>query len=227
MTVIRRGSLRPLAVAAVAAASLAVAPTARANAPRIPTRGEIIVLAPPKTFHDAVTDIERITGTRGGAIQTRAGRIPRAFGRSFRVDGKMAERLVYGSHANFRKAGFYLFRYERSFGLPGEKDCIGVLATGDADEVVRRMGTAGAKRKVTNRQIIDWLRETALEEPFELYEIGLDYLAGRFDRQPRDPVALARSAIRIAPDLVVGHTDPIAGLSDLFGKHRKLYLIWD
>lgn len=213
------------ALAVAGAAFLAALPfAAHAGAP--PKKAPIVLPAP-KGFAAAVKLVEKATGVKGSQIDSEAAPIPFAEGRAFALDTSTAERLLAGSHATFRKAGMYLFRYERSFGLAGEKDLVGLLATDDPHAVIRRIGTAGPKRGVTSEQIIEWLRALESEESFELYEIGPDYVSGRFERAPKDPEGIARRAAKIAPDLVAGHSNPIAGLSDLIGKHRTLYLIWD
>lgn len=198
-----------------------------APAGALPASDAPIVLPAPKDFAAAVKLVEDAVGVKGGTIDSEAAPIPFTEGRAFAVDTRTAERLLYGSHSTFRKAGIFLFRYERSFGLAGEKDLVGLLATGDPHVVIRRMGTAGAKRGVTNEQIVSWLAALERDEAFELYEIGPDYVAGKFERAPKNPEAIARKAAKIAPDLVLGHTNPIAGLTDLIGTHRTLYLIWD
>jgi hypothetical protein len=186
-----------------------------------------MVLPAPRNLDAAARAIEKATGARAEPVEGAAGEIPRSEGCAFAVDSKTAARLVTGSHAGFRKAGLYLFRLERSFGLPGEKDRVGLLVAKDWAAAVRRVGTAGPRRGVDTDRIVAWLRELEKEEPFDLWEIGVDYVAGRFRRTPPDPVALARRAATIAPDLVVGHTDPTAGLAELMGRNRTLYLIWE
>jgi uncharacterized protein DUF4253 len=215
---------RPSAL--LAAALLALLPgAARA---KTPADGQGPILLPaPKSFAAAVKLVEDAVGVKGGQIDSEGAPIPLSEGRAFAIDAHTAERLLTGSHRTFRKAGVYLFRYERGFGLPGEKDLVGLLATADPLAVIRRIGTAGPKRGVTNEQIVAWLRALEREEAFELYEIGPDYLSGRFERSPKNPEAIARRAAKIAPDLVAGHSNPMAGLTDLIGKHRTLYLIWD
>ena len=42
--------------------------------------------------------------------------------------------------------------------------------------------------------------------------VGADYVAGKFDRKPENATAIARRAAKFAPELVKGHTDPIAGM---------------
>jgi len=186
-----------------------------------------IALETPKGLEGAIAAIEKATGARAEPIDAVAGEIPLSQGAAFAVDSRTAGRLVTGSHDAFRKAGLYLFRFERSFGLPGEKDRVGVLAAKDWVATIRRIGTSGPRHGVKTEQIVAWLRGIEKEEPFDLWEIGVDYVAGRFRRTPRDPVALAHRAAKIAPDLVVGHSDPTEGLADLMGRNRTLYLIWE
>ena len=109
-----------------------------------------------------------------------------------RVPGRTAERLLDGSHTAFRKAGLYLFRLERAFGLAGEKDPLVLLATADRNAVVRRVGTGSPRDGVTTEKVVAWLDALAKEEPFELTEVGTDYVAGRFEGTPKDPMSVAK-----------------------------------
>lgn len=228
-------ALRRSALALVACASTACASSAPAVTPATPVtpaanpgvRADAIALPSPADFRAAVDAVARATGVEGEPLEAGGEKPSLAEGRSFEVDARTAERLLAGSHATFRKAGVYLFRYQRSYGLAGEKDHLGLLATSDPEVVIRQMGTAGARRGVGGEQIIDWLRGMAKDEPFELTEIGVDYLAGRFDRTPRDPAAVARRSAEIAPDLVGYSANNLALLAEEIRANRTLYLIWD
>ncbi len=185
-----------------------------------------IALPAPKSFVAAIAAVEAATGARGGVLETSGPSVPLNEGRSFQVDGRVAERLLAGSHATFRKAGFYLFRHERSFGLEGDKDRVAVVATGDRNAVLRRMGTGNARLGVTTEKVVAWLDALAKDEPFDLTEIGLDYVAGRFERAPKDAAGLARRSAEFAPDLVAGRASTLALLAEEIRANRTLYLIW-
>ncbi len=218
-------SLRPTIARSLALAALVAAPLMGRAAPPADAAQGPIALAAPKDLEGAVAAIEKATGAKAGAIVPASGTsIPLAEGRSFALDSRTAERLLTGSHAAFRAAGLYLFRYERNFGL--EKDRVAVLATGDRDAVIRRMGTSGHRLGVSGEQIAAWLNALEKEEPLQVDEIGADFVAGRFARTPKDPIAVAKRVAQFAPDLVTGHKDPIAGLADFISR-GVLLLIWD
>ncbi len=183
-----------------------------------------IALAAPKDFATAVQAIEAATGVKGEKL--RFGNVPLEDGRSFAVEPRTAERLLAGSHAAFRKAGLYLFRYERSYGMPGEKDHIGLLKTPDRSVVIRRVGTAGPKAQPTSEKVVAWLDALAKDDPFDLWEIGTDYIAGRFERAPKDPMAMAKRCAAFAPDLVAGRASTLELLAHEIASSRTLYLIW-
>jgi hypothetical protein len=209
----------------IAAAALLFAIPALAGPPgKKPT--EPIALPAPKGLADAVAAVERATGATGGSLETGAGAIPLAEGRAFAVEANVAERLLAGSHGPFRKAGLYLFRFERSYGMEGDKDRIALLATSDWGAVVRRIGTADARHGLTTEKILAWLTELAKDEPFELTEIGADYVAGSFERSPKDAAAVARRSAEIAPELVAGRASTLALLTEEIRVNRTLYLIW-
>ncbi len=187
---------------------------------------EPISLARPKGFDEAVAALERATGVKGDPAVLGGKPVPLGEARAFAVDSGTAERLLAGSHAPFREAGLYLFRLERSFGIAGEKDPVVLLRTADRDAVVRRVGTSGAKTGTTTDAIVAWLDALAKDEPFELTEVGVDYVAGRFLRVPRDPAAVARRCVEIAPDLVAARSSTLGLLVEEIRTSRTLYLIW-
>jgi uncharacterized protein DUF4253 len=191
-----------------------------------PPAKEPISLDAPRDFGAAVAAIEVVTGAKGTPLETGAGKVPLAEGREFAVDSHVAQRLLAGSHATYRKAGFYLFRVERSFGMEGDKDRLALLATPDRGAVLRRIGTAGAKSGVTTDKIVAWLDELAKSDPFDLLEIGADYVAGTFERSPKDAASIARRSAEIAPDLVAGRASTLALLTEEIRVNRTLYLIW-
>jgi hypothetical protein len=206
-----------LAIGGAPAAASAGVPPARVDRP--------IKLRAPKSFAAAVTAVEKATGVKSDAFAAGKPSVPLSKGRSFALDSRTADRLLAGSHAAFRKAGFYLFRYERGFGLPGERDHVALLATADRDAVLRRMGTADG-RGATTEAVVGWLKQLEKEAPFELSEIGVDYIAGRFARVPADPHAMARRTIAIAPALLSGGDREVDLLAEEIRANRSLYLIW-
>src|SRR6266545_695647 len=209
-------SIRAL-VAAFLSTLLAHAPAARADTD---LRG---VAVGPKDFKAAVAVIEKATGAQGEKLP---GDVPLAVGRSFALEPSLAERLLEGSHRTFRKAGLYLFRYERSFGMAGDKDLIGLLDTSDANAVIRRIGTAGSHHGLTAEKVIAWLDGLAKDEPFDLWEVGVDYVAGRFEKTPKDPMGVAKRCAEFAPDLVAGRASTLDLLASEIKANRTLYLIW-
>lgn len=213
-----------MGVRSVVAAALVAAALAAQAAPPAPQKGPI-ELAAPKDLDAAAAAVEAATGARGGQLDTARGAVPLAEGRAFSVESSVAERLLAGSHSAFRKAGIYLFRMERSFGMAGDKDRLGLLRASDRNAVLRRIGTSGA-HGVTTERIVAWLDELAKEEPFELTEIGADYVAGRFERTPKDAAGIARRSAEIAPDLVAGRASTLELLAHEIAANRTLYLIW-
>jgi hypothetical protein len=212
------GAVAALALCGAPGFALGGAPPARVADP--------IVLRAPKSFAAAVAAVEKATGVQGEVFETAKSPVPLSEGRSFPLDSKTANRLLAGSHAVFRKAGFYLFRYERGFGLPGEHDHVGLLVTRDRDVVIRRMGTAEGRGGNTTEGLIEWLRQLEKDTPFEISEVGVDYVAGRFTRAPKDPEAMARRTIAIAPALLSGGDREVLLLAEEIRANRTLYLIW-
>jgi len=137
----------------------------------------------------------------------------------------VAERLLAGSHRSFRAAGLFLFRLERGFGIA--PDQLALLATGDPEAVVRRVGTAGPRHGVSNEKLLAWLRALAKDHPLDLADVAPDYLAGRFERLPPDPRAVARRASEIAPDLLAGASNTVESLAEEIRTTGSFRLLWD
>jgi hypothetical protein len=213
-----------LLAAAFAAALLAPLPARAADAPKAAADRKPIVLASPASFAAAVGAVEKATGAKGEKLPF--GDVPLTEGRSFAVDPHTAELLLEGSHVTFHQAGLFLFRYERSFGMAGEKDRLGLLTTTDHRAVIRKVGTGQPSKGLTSEKVIAWLDALAKDEPFDVREVGTDYVAGRFERSPKDSEAIARRCAEFAPDLVAGRASTLELLAHEIKGNRTLYLIW-
>jgi hypothetical protein len=200
-----------------AAATASASATAPAKAQRVP-----IVLAAPKDLKEAVRSVALATDAETEKLEG----VAVDEGRSFSMSAAAAERLLEGSHAAFRSAGYFLFRYERSYGVGGEKDRVGLIKTVDRGVVLRSMRTSSAKHGLTTDALARWLDALQKDEPFDLWEIGADYVAGRFERTPKDPLAVAKRCAAIAPDLVAGRATTLQLLANEIRDNRTLLLIW-
>jgi hypothetical protein len=212
---------------ALAASIAAVAITALSPATARAGDAAPIVLPAASTLGAASAAIEKATGAKAAKLELESGDVPLAEGRSFALPPAMAERLLAGSHASLRSAGLHLFRSERGFGMDGGNDQVALLAAADEDAVIRRVGTSGARRGVTPDKVIAWLHALAKDEPYALVEVAADELLVRLDRAPKDPVALARRAAEIAPDLLSAGSVTVEALADDIRETGTIKLIWD
>jgi hypothetical protein len=188
--------------------------------------GAPIVLGTPKSFAAAVAAIEKATGAKDADLELRGKPLLADEGRSFRIEGHVATRLIEGSHAPFLKAGLYLFRHERNFGMGGGLDIVGLIKTTDRDALIRRVGTSDPAKKATTDQIIAFLGALEKDAPFALEEIGEDFVAGHFTAVPKDPIGIARRCAEFAPELIKGSGRAIDYLAEEIKANRTLYLIW-
>ena len=206
--------------------SLTVLVTGTSAAAKAPPPKPAISLATPKSFAAAVAAIEKATGGKAMDLELKGNPLPAEEGRAFRVEGHVATRLIDGSHGAFLKAGLYLFRIERSFGMGGGLDLVALVKTTDRGELIRRVGTADPHGVVDSDQLAEWLAALDADEPFALNEIGTDYVAGRFAKVPKDPAAVAARCAAIAPELTKGSGSALDLLTEEIKANRTLYLIW-
>jgi hypothetical protein len=214
---------RVLASAAAIGALLAPSPSPAREAPKA---GAPIVLPAPKSFAAAVAAIEKATGAKGADLELQGKPLLADEGRSFRIEGHVATRLIEGSHPTFLKAGLYLFRHERNFGMGGGLDVVGLIKTTDRDGLIRKVGTSDPGKKATTDQIIAFLAGLEKDAPFALEEIGEDFVAGHFTAVPKDPAAVAKRCAEFAPELIKGSGRAIDYLAEEIKANRTLYLIW-
>jgi hypothetical protein len=226
MHAIKHTSRVTAARSALALTALSALLSVHAAAAKAPPAKPPISLAAPKSFAAAVAAIEKATGSKGADLELKGNPLPAEEGRAFKIEGKVATRLVDGSHAAFMKAGLYLFRLERSFGMGGGLDTVALVKTTDRDALLRRVGTTDMHGKLSTDQIVEWLGALQKDEPFSLNEIGVDFVAGHFATVPKDPAAVARRCAEIAPELTKGSGSAIELLTEEIKVNRTLYLIW-
>lgn len=212
---------------AVAPVALLLGATGAAAAPAVKSAPlKPISLAAPVSFAAAVAAVEKATGSKAVDLELKGNPLPAEEGRAFRVEGRLATRLIDGSHDAFLKSGLYLFRLERSFGMGGGVDLVALVKTTDRGALIRRVGPADPHGTLTSDQVAVWLAALEKDEPFTLNEIGVDFVAGHFKKAPADPAAVARRCAEIAPELVKGSATAIDYLTEEIKSNRTLYLIW-
>lgn len=149
-----------------------------------------------------------------------------AGGVSFDVPHDKAENILLQAHTDFLDKGFYLFRYEQSFGIGGDPDKVGLLPTGDKYAVMAAMDTNGDNYGIGAAGVIAWMKELEAEQPYVLTGIGFDYMEGRFTTPLKDPSGLAERMYQFCPDIVDQGVGSVGKLAEELQK-GALYFWWD
>lgn len=173
------------------------------------------------SFRDAVQEVAKLCGCAAEANSTILG------GVTFRVDHRLAEAILSKWHGHFLERGAYLFRSNRNFGAGGKPDALALLPTDNRDDVIRAMGTNGCNYDVDTEDIIQWLDEVELEQPFIVTGVGMDFLEGKFTTPIKDPDGFAKRMYEFCPDIVEQGTETIEALAGELRKTQKLYFWWD
>src|SRR5262245_32417168 len=202
-------------VSAIAVASCARSPQ---NAPA------------PKTFADAVAEVEALTGHKA-----RAGKSPDGDELDglvmFEMKGDSGLKLVLRHRDRLRPAGAYFFLYEHGFATG--PDVVALAPTTDQFDVVRRAGTDGANYDHDNAAVIAWLRQIDHDDPIDVTGAGLDFVEGRFLSRVKDPAKLAERIYSFCPDFVdqgLGLTEsgePHALIQKYFASNVDFFFWWD
>ena len=177
-------------------------------------------------FQQAIKDAAALLGAQPQPLQSEVEDEQVKGGVSFDVPQKKLEAILRQAHTNFLARGFYLFRYQQSFGIGGQPDKIGLLPTIDKYEVMAAMDTNGDNYNIGTAGVIAWMKELEQEQPYILTGIGFDYMEGFFTAPLKDPKALAQRMYQFCPDIVDQGTDTVAKLAREL-RNGKLYFWWD
>jgi hypothetical protein len=144
----------------------------------------------------------------------------------FEAPAQRIEAVLGEAHADFLSRGYYLFRFERHFEIGGRPDKVGLLATADKYAVMALMDTNGDNYGIGTAGVIAWMKELERKHPYDLTEVGFDYLEGRFASPAKDPEGLARRMYEFCPDIVDQGVGTMKALTESV-RAGKLYFWWD
>jgi hypothetical protein len=173
-------------------------------------------------FKETVAAIKRLTGKAAEPLEGADDRIPGGYG--WLMDEDRARAFVEQHRTEILDRGFYLF-FTRD--LTETNGCaVAILPVSDVYRVIAVVGTEGANSKVSNEDLITWLRELEKAQPFVITGVGLDFIEGRFTTALQDPGALVKRINKLCPD---GDEGPAVEQHQVEQLQRtnKLYLWWD
>jgi len=191
-----------------------------------PEKPDFSEAAKDANFQEAIRQASALLGANPQSLRTLGEDEEVTGGVSFEVPQDKVQAVLSQAHTDFLARGFYLFRYDQSFGIGGSPDKIGLLPTTDKYAVMAAMETNGDNYEISPTGVIAWMKELEAEQPFILTGIGFDYLEGRFTDPVKDPGGLARRMYEFCPDIVdqgVGSVEKLA--AEL--QKGSLYFWWD
>jgi hypothetical protein len=184
----------------------------------------------PKTFSEAVADVERLTGSKGQRGEAPSGE--RLHGVVlFETRRNAGFDLVTTHQERLRASGSFLFVYEHGHGF--KPDVVGLAPTLDKFDVVRRVQTDAANHAHDTVAVVAWLREIDRDEPFRLVGAGMDFVEGAFEGPVKDRRKLAERIYSFCPDFVdqgIGLSEkgePHALIERYFVENRAFFFWWD
>jgi len=124
-----------------------------------------------------------------------------------------------------RPLRYMAFVVEINSGLKIDK--IGVLKGTDQYEILRIMQTGGEEYDITNRDVIDRLREWENIAQFEILGADSDWVEIGFKTLPKDMNAFVEEVYEFCPDAVDQGPGSIEGLIKEIKRTNRLFLWWD
>ncbi len=125
----------------------------------------------------------------------------------------------------FLERGFFVYELGRNFGTGPEKLCI--LPTGDKYDAIALHQTNGCNYGIGPGNVVRWLKELEVEQPFVLTCVAHDTLAGRFLTPVREPQRLAQRMYEFCCDIVDQGCGSVDILAERLASDDTLYFWWD
>jgi len=189
--------------------------------PRTATRGFASAAKKPE-FKRAVARLTELAGAPSSPLEGVDGTIPGGCG--FLMPEDDARTLVERHQSEFLENGFYLFFTKDLTEKNGT--AVAMLPTADVYRVLAAVETEGANSRVSNEDLIAWLRKLEKKHPFRIMGIGSDFIEGRFTAPIVDAPAIVRQINKLCPD---GDEDAETEQRQVEELRRtgRLFLWWD
>ncbi len=120
---------------------------------------------------------------------------------------------------------YMAFIIEMNTGLKADK--IGIIKGTDQYEILRIMHTNGDEYEITNRDIIDRLRDWEKISSFEIIGADSEWVELEFKKLPKDLKAFAREVYEFSPDSIDEGPGTTEGMVKDLKKTKRLFLVWD
>lgn len=115
------------------------------------------------------------------------------------VQSRWANRFLQAAHEKFAARGFFLSRFDRNFRNDSSSVRLLLAPTADPYDVLLLVGTRGESDGRGTADIAEWLRTFARERPFELRNVGADWVRGVFASDVTDPDDVVRRVEAFCP----------------------------
>jgi len=104
---------------------------------------------------------------------------------------------------------------------------IGVLKGTDQYEILRIMHTDGDDYDISNKDVIDWLKELERKAPFDIIGADSDWVEIEFKKVPKDLKTIAEEVYDFSPDTIDQGPGSVDELVKEIRKTNRLFLWWD
>ena len=141
------------------------------------------------------------------------------------VPGDRTDSVLKALRKKLLPLGYMAFVVERNETIKTDK--IGVLKGRDQYEIVKIMHTNGNEYAISNRDVIEQLKEWEKRAPFDIIGAGNDRVEIEFTKLPKDLKLFAEEVYDFCPDAVDQGPGSAAELARDIKRTKKLFLWWD
>ena len=186
-------------------------------------------LVVPTDFPGAIRALEQVTGHAAAPLVERdsAGAERESGVYIVTVQSRWANRFLQDAHEKFAAQGFFLSRFDLNFRTDSSSLRLLLAPTADPYDVLRLVGTRGESDGRATADIAEWLRTFARERPFELRNVGANWVRGVFASDVTDPGDVVRRLEAFCPR--IAHEDfrgNVAALENWVRRSRAFICRW-
>ena len=136
--------------------------------------------------------------------------------------------MVHKLAADLKRHGYTIFAYDNQNPKPlHTSSCVGILATVDQYDVLRRVQTDGINYNIDNDSLIRMIHTFDDHYVLELVGAGGDWCEFTIRKAHPDWTLLSQQAYKVCPDIVDQGTSTVEVLATEMKKSRSLYFWWD
>lgn len=172
-------------------------------------------------FKQALKLVSAATGQPGEPDEEHKGVV------NFTAPEKEAEPLLAKVGPKLAPLKCLLVRCDMNHGIDNQPDTLALVGVDTPWAAMWLFGTNAANYDKGTAEVVKWMQQFARENDVSFDTIGFDLCAGRFNKPPKDYLALAKQMYEFCPDIVDQGAGDVEKLAAELKKSGRFFFWWD